>query len=208
MNSKFKASAEFPMRMYYSDFDKNGTTETVVAIEKDGAYYPLLGLNELAEQMVFLRKKFNSYKEFAGKTIEEVMGADLLEQATLFEVNTLTSGFLRNNNNTFTFEKFPNKLQTAPLKAFVTHDFNGDGNQSVLAGGNYFGVIPFHGRFDSFSGALISSENNVILGNQLGLEMEHKSVRHLKIVNYNNQPYLLIVYNNDAAQIYEIDSTK
>ncbi len=204
-NSKFQASEKAPMRMYYADFDENGTTETVLAIEKNGKYYPLLGLNELAEQLVFLRKRFNNYKDFAGKTIEEVMGPELLSKATLFEVNTLTSGFLRNNENTFTFETLPNALQTAPIKAFVKYDFNGDGNESVLAGGNYFGVIPFHGRFDSFSGALINSEKDIVLGNQLGLEMEHKSVRHFKIINHNNQPHLLIVYNNDAAQIYEID---
>jgi len=203
-NTKFKASQEFPMKMYYGDFDENGTTETILAVEKNGVYYPLLGLNELSEQLVFLRKKFPNYKDFAGKTIEEVMGSELLQKAVVFEVNTLTSGFLRNSENTFTFEKFPKQLQTAPIKAFVKFDFNGDGSESVLAGGNYFGVIPFHGRFDSFSGAMIDSEKEIVLGNQLGLELEHKSVRHLKIIHLNNKPYLLIVYNNEAAQIYEI----
>ena len=204
LNTKFKASQSAPMKMYYADFDDNGSTETILAIEKNGKYYPLLGLNELAEQLVFLRKKFGNYKDFAGKTIEEVLGEELLKKATVFEVNTLTSGFLRNTRNTFIFEAFPNQLQTAPIKAFVKYDFDGDGRESVLAGGNYFGVIPFHGRFDSFSGAMIDSETEVTLGNQLGLEMEHKSVRHLKIIEQNNQPYLLIVYNNEAAQIYEI----
>jgi enediyne biosynthesis protein E4 len=204
MNSKFKASTEMPMKMYYADFDNNGTTETIIAIEKEGKYYPLLGLNELAEQLVYLRKKFPNYKEFAGKTVEEVIGVDLLAKATVFEVNTLTSGFLRNTDNTFTFDKLPNELQTAPIKAFVKYDFNGDGKQSVLAGGNYFGVIPFHGRFDSFSGAMINSEEDIKLGNQLGLEMEHKSVRHLKIIHLDNKPYLLVVYNNEAVQVYEV----
>ncbi|MBL4662514.1 MAG: VCBS repeat-containing protein [Flavobacteriaceae bacterium] len=204
LNTKFKASQSAPMKMYYADFDDNGSTETILAIEKGGRYYPLLGLNELAEQLVFLRKKFGNYKDFAGKTIEEILGKELLNKATIFEVNTLTSGFLRNTENTFIFEPFVMELQTAPIKAFVKYDFDGDGNESVLAGGNYFGVIPFHGRFDSFSGAMIDSETKITLGNQLGLEMEHKSVRHLKIIQLNNQPYLLIVYNNETAQVYEI----
>ncbi|NND64104.1 MAG: VCBS repeat-containing protein [Flavobacteriaceae bacterium] len=204
LNSKFKATKEAPMKMYYSDFDGNGTNETVVAIEKNGKYYPLLGLNELSEQLVFLRKKFNNYKDFAGKTVEEIFGIELLQTATVFEVNTLSSGFLRNNGNSFKFEAFPSTMQIAPIRAFEKYDFDGDGIKSVLAGGNYFGVIPFHGRFDSFSGALINSENEIIPGNQLGLEMEHKSARHLKVINLNNQSHLLIVYNNDDAQIYEI----
>ena len=36
MNSKFKASQDFPMKMYYDDFDANGSFETIVAIEKKG----------------------------------------------------------------------------------------------------------------------------------------------------------------------------
>ena len=202
LNSKLNASLQAPLKMYYADFDKNGSTETILASEKQGNYYPLLGLNELSEQLVYLRKKFNNYHSFAGKTMKEVFSQEVLDEATLHEVNTLSSGFLRNNGNTFTFESFPTSLQTAPIKAFTAYDFNGDGKESVLAGGNYFGVIPFHGRFDSFSGALIHSENNIELGNTLGLSMEHKSVRHLEVIQHNNQPYLLIIYNNDAAQVY------
>ncbi len=204
LNSKFKASSTFPMKMYYADFDDNGSTETVVAIEKDGKYYPLLGLDDLAGQMVFLRKKFNTYKDFAGKTMEEIFG-EKLNKATIFEVHTLASGFLRNNKGSFTFEAFTNALQIAPLKAFVAYDFNQDGKDEVLTGGNYFGVIPFHGRFDSFPGALISSEENITLGSELGLNLSHKSVRHLKIISVKNKPYLLVVYNNEKAEVYEIN---
>lgn len=204
LNSKFKASSTFPMKMYYADFDNNGSTETVVAIEKNGKYYPLLGLDDLAGQMVFLRKKFNTYKDFAGKTMEEVFG-DKLNKATIFEVHTLASGFLRNNKGSYTFVPFANELQISPIKAFVDFDFNGDGKTEVLAGGNYFGVIPFHGRFDSFPGALISSEKEITLGSSLGLNFTQKSVRHLKIISIKNKPYLLVVNNNDKAEVYEIN---
>ena len=91
------------------------------------------------------------------------------------------------------------------IKAFVDFDFNGDGKTEVLAGGNYFGVIPFHGRYDSFPGALISSEKEIILGSSLGLDFTQKSVRHLKIISIKNKPYLLVVNNNDKAEVYEIN---
>ncbi|MAO07552.1 MAG: hypothetical protein CL596_02435 [Alteromonas sp.] len=204
LNTKFKASEAFPMKMYYSDFDTNGSTETVVSVEKNGRYYPLLGLDELAGQMVFLRKKFNNYKDFAGKTIEEVMG-DPLQRASVFEVHTLASGFLRNENGKFSFVPFANTLQISPLMAFTKYDFDGDGKEEVLVGGNYFGVIPFHGRFDSFPGALITNENKITLGSSLGLNITQKSVRHLKIITANNKPYLLVVYNNEKAEVYEIN---
>jgi len=204
LNSKFKASASEPMKMYYDDFDQNGTTETVIAVANDGSYYPLLGMNDLAEQMVGLRKRFNAFKDFAGKPIEVVMGEEALQQATLFEVHTLASGFLRNNNNRFTFEAFSNDMQLAPIRAFVPFDFDGDGAEEVLAAGNYFGVIPFHGRYDAFPGAMLEADGTTKLANRLGIEIEHRTVKAMKVLTVNNQPYLLIVYNNDAVQVYEI----
>lgn len=204
-NTKFKAKETAPMKMYYADFDTNGTTETVVALEKNGKYYPLLGLNELASQMVFLRKKFNTYKDFAGKTIEEIF-EDKLDLATVFEVHTLASGYLENNNGTFQFKTFDDRLQLSPLKAFCTFDFDNDGEEEVLTGGNYFGVIPFHGRFDSFPGALIKTHNKTELIASLGLNFSHKSVRHLAIIHHKENPYLLVIYNNDKTEVYEITS--
>ena len=53
-NSKFKASHEHPMKLYFHDFDGNGQTETVTAMEKNGHYFPLETLDGLASQMVFL----------------------------------------------------------------------------------------------------------------------------------------------------------
>lgn len=205
LNSKFMASDALPMRMYYDDFDDNGTTETVITTSKDGNYYPLLGLNELSEQMVSLRKRFNAYKDFAGQPIETVMGQGALDNAKLFEVQTLASGFLRNTDNRFNFEPFSGEMQLAPIRAFVIHDFDGDGHEEVLAGGNYFGVIPFHGRFDSFPGALLEADGSSQLANTLGLEVGHRMIRSMEIINVNNQPHLLIVYNNDAVQVYQIE---
>ncbi|MEZ4779713.1 MAG: FG-GAP-like repeat-containing protein [Flavobacteriaceae bacterium] len=204
LNSKFKASQEFPMKMYYADFDNNGSTETVLTTQKNGKYYPLLGLDDLAGQMVFLRKKFNNYKDFAGKTMEEIF-AEKLKEAKVFEVQTLASGFLRNNNGSFSFEAFSTMLQISPIKSFVAYDFNGDGKDEVLTGGNYVGVIPFHGRFDSFPGALIFSEEKIVSGSDLGLEFSHKCVKTLRILSIAEKPYLLVVYNNEKAEIYELN---
>src|SRR5690606_33773615 len=39
LNTKFSASQEHPLKMYYADFDDNGGTETVLAYAKEGKYY-------------------------------------------------------------------------------------------------------------------------------------------------------------------------
>jgi len=204
MNSKFKASEKYPMKMYYADFDENNQTETIVCTEREGKYYPLLGLNDLSSQLVSLRKKFTNYKSFAGKKIEDIFERKILDKATIFEVNELQSGYLRNENGRFSFIPFQRELQVSPITTFLKYDFDRDGKQEVLAAGNYFGVKPFHGRFDSFSGALIMNENHVMLGHQIGLDFAQKSVRHLNVITLNDKSYLLVTINNNSAQVYKV----
>ncbi|MDF0707280.1 VCBS repeat-containing protein [Flagellimonas okinawensis] len=204
-NSKFKASEEHPMQLYFNDFDENGQTETVTAMEKDGDYYPLETLDGLASQMVYLKKKYTSYKAFAGQTMEEIFGEEVLNASQKLEVTTLKSGYLRNDNGKFTFVPFTNQLQVSPIMSFLVEDFDGDGMTEVLIAGNYFGVKPYHGRMDSFPGALLKDENTIVLGNELGLDFTKKSVRHLNTITINNQKYLLAIFNNDKAQVYKIN---
>ena len=203
-NSKFEASQEHPLRMYYSDFDENGSTETIICNFKNGAYYPLLGLDELGSQIVSLRKKFNNYKSFAGKSIDAIFEPSVLKKAHIFEVNTLASGYLKNENNTFTFVPFKNELQVSPISAFLEFDFDANGENEVLVAGNYFGVSPYHGRFDSFPGALIFNENKIILGNKIGLDFSQKAVKKLNIIKVQNKSYVLATINNDSAQVYQL----
>jgi hypothetical protein len=203
-NSKFKASEKYPLKMYYHDFDDNGTTETIVCIEKNENYYPLLGLDDLAQQLVVLRKSFPKYENFAGKTIEQMFDKKLLENAKILEVNELRSGYLKNEAGVFSFVPFQNEMQVAPIRAFLEYDFDADGKNEVLAAGNYFGIAPIQGRLDSFSGALIKSETETILGPKLGIDFGNKAVKNLNIIHLKNKPYLLVTINNDSAEVYEI----
>jgi hypothetical protein len=205
MNSKFKASQEFPMKMYYDDFDKNGTFETIVAKEKDGKYYTTLGLDELVEEFSgLLKKKFNSYKSFAGKPLEEVFDMKILEAGKLYEVHNLKSGYLKNDHGKFTFVAFPNKMQVSPINTFVKFNFDNDLKEEVFAAGNYFGVTPYHSRFDGFSGALIKNDKTIYLGNQIGIDLTQKAVRNLNVIHFNGKKYLLVTINNKKAEIYEL----
>lgn len=205
-NSKFVASTKNPLKMYFSDFDDNGSTETIIVLNKNGKEYPIHDLDDLASQMVSLRKKFNSYTSFAGKSIDEVLEEEAIASAKTLSVTEIRSGYLKNDNGTFVFVPFSFELQVSPIMAFLSYDFDNDGHMEVLAGGNYFGVKPYHGRFDSFPGALIKNENNVILGNRLGLDFNQKSLRHLGILPFQDKKYLLAIFNNDKAQLYQLNN--
>lgn len=204
LNSRYRASRKSPMRMYYCDFDGNGTSETVIAIEKGGTYYPLDGLDVLASQITSLRKKYTSYAEFAGKSIDEVFSPDQLNTAVRYEVHQLATGYLKERNGKYHFVELPVEVQLAPVMAQVAHDFDRDGANELLLAGNYFGVQPFHGRFGSFAGAIIKDVNTVWNGNALGLDLMNHSVRHLNMLSVYDKEYLLVTVNNAGVQVYEL----
>jgi len=202
-NSKFKASSKYPLKMYYNDFDSNGSTETIVCVEKNKGYYPLLGLDELAQQIVSLRKTFPNYADFAGKTIEQILDKKTLQNSKILEVHELHSGYLKNEEGRFSFVPFQNELQVSPITAFLEYDFDNDGLTEVLMAGNYMGVTPLQGRFDSFAGAIIKNADTTILGSQLGIELSNKAVKNLNIIHLKDKPYLLVTVNNNKAEVYD-----
>ena len=205
LNSKFKASEKYPMKMYVGDLDNNNKSETIIAIEKNGNYFTLQGLDELAGQLNYLKKKYRSYKDFAGETVEEIFGKEVLKNTTLLTVNTLASGYLKNDGDTFTFDPFTDvNLQLAPITEMLKYDFNADGQDDILLAGNYFGVTPYHGRFDSFSGAIIQNNGEVVSSAKVGVNFFHKAVKGLNIINFKGRKYLLVTINNDKIEIYKI----
>jgi len=205
LNSKFKASDKYPMKMYVGDLDNNNRTETIIAIEKKGNYYTLQGLDELAGQLNYLKKKYRSYKNFAGKTVEEIFGKEELKTSILLKVTTLASGYLKNDGDSFTFYPFTDaNLQLSPITEILKHDFNADGQEDILLAGNYFGVTPYQGRFDSFSGAIIQNNGEVVSSAKVGVDFFNKAVKGLNIINFKGSKYLLATINNDEIEIYEI----
>ncbi|QLE00833.1 VCBS repeat-containing protein [Galbibacter sp. BG1] len=207
LNSKFKASKEAPMKMFYADFDDNKRTETIVAAEKNGNYYTTANFDELSEQLVsIMRKKFTTYKDFAGKPIEEVFGESLLKKAKVLEVHTLSSGWLENREGKFVYHAFGTDLQLAPITNFLAYDFNSDGKKDILAAGNYFGVKPYHSRFDAFTGAILYQNKTVVPTDKIGLDLSRKAISKLNIIKIKNQDYLLVTINNNSVELYKLNN--
>jgi hypothetical protein len=205
-NSKFKASKEFPMLMYYGDFDANGSPETITSIEKNGKYYTTAGLNELKSQLEFIKKDFTSYAEFSGKTFDEIFSKEILNKAErIFKIQELASGYLENNQGQFVFKAFDQKLQIAPITCTLVYDFDNNGKDEILLAGNLLNTSPYHGRLDGFSGALLSKENT-IYAQELGLNLANKQIKAMNIIQLNAKNYVLVTINNEKAELYEIQT--
>ncbi|MGX1023900.1 VCBS repeat-containing protein [Psychroflexus sp. MBR-150] len=203
-NTKFKASDEKPLRLYYADFDNNGQTESIVCINTNGKYYPINSFDELSQQMPSLKKKFNSYKAFAGKSIDEIFNKTQLDKAEILKVHTTASGYLKLENKKWVFHPLDDYFQVAPITALKPIDLNNNGQNELLIGGNYFGVKPYHGRFGSFAGGALSQNGQWLTAEDIGVNFYNKAVVNFNILNYKMEKYLMVTYNNDAIELYKL----
>ena len=149
LNSKLTASADYPLKMYVGDMMNNGRMSQIIALNKGGKYYTFLGKENLDAQLPYLKKKFLSYSEMAGKTVEEIFGSKL-DSSALFKAYTLASIILINDGKGhFVRSELPSTMQWEPVFAFAQEDFNGDGKPDLLVGGGFYGTEPFEGRYDA-----------------------------------------------------------
>jgi len=205
LNSKFHCSQESPLIMYVDDFDGNGQIETLLAIERKGKYYPVNSKDEIDSQLEgMIRRRFPCYSDFAGQTVEQIFGKERLAEASVFEVSTLASGYLRNNGESFSFVPFEKELQISPINRFLVNDFNADGKEDILTAANFCGVSSYHGRFVSNTGTILSGDGRTRSGLETGINFSQKEIRRITRITVDNEFYLLAAPNNDYLLWYKI----
>jgi enediyne biosynthesis protein E4 len=97
----------------------------------------------------YLKKEFLSYQKMAGLPFEQVF-PDLPDSASVLQASTLASVLLINNGKKgFEQRSLPSDIQLAPVFDFYTGDLNGDHFPDLMAGGNFYGVTPYEGRYDA-----------------------------------------------------------
>ncbi|PIB38238.1 hypothetical protein BFP75_17690 [Maribacter sp. 4G9] len=176
LNSRFKASEELPIRLYSADFDGNGFIDPILTFRReDGQDYPYALRHDLIEQIKAITKKYPDYQSFKDASVSAIFSEEALKEAKTLEATTLESVILVNKGN-FTFEVLPLPItaQFSTTYAIAANDFDGDGDQDIVLGGNLYNVKPEVGRYDASYG--------VFLENKGGLEFEPtKSGRGFKV---------------------------
>jgi hypothetical protein len=201
LNTKFNATVENPLRLYYGDFDSNNKKETVLTYSKKGKEYPVNSKNELAAQMNSISTRFVEHKNYALKTVAEVLSQDAIYKATKFTVNTLASGYLENINGAFTiFKQFPKELQVAPITTFNKLHFKNE--DVVIISGNSLSVNTYHGGYTSLKGVLLNSISEYQFVSDFGITPFSQQVKSIKVVEMKNKKSLLVVSNNDSLRTY------
>ena len=204
LNSRFAASAEHPMKMYFADFDQNGSGEGILTQNRpDGKDYPVALRHNLTSRMPVLKKKYPDFEKFKTATIKDMFAPEMLQTASVGTVDELRTIVLLNQGN-FNFEKIilPQSAQFAPIYAVATLDINKDGYQDLLLGGNLYKVQPEMGRYDASYGVVLVNDQK---GNFLDKTREYGFSVKGEIRDFVIDDDLIHVFrNNDAVVSYQI----
>lgn len=201
LNTKFNLYFDGPLKMFHSDFDKNGKEESIVAYNRNGKYYPLNSKDELSAQMNIISKRFVDHKSFANKTIGEVVTKDSISNANQFTVEELASGYLLNENGQFTkFVPFPKDFQLAPINSFAEMEI--DQQKHFMLGGNSNKVNTYHGKYVSLKGLLVKNKKEYNWISKLGIDPFHSQIKKIETIQMKGFNLLIIISNNDEVKSY------
>ena len=139
----------------------------------------------------------------AGLTVDEIFGPKLNRMSVL-SATTLSSALIRNSKGVLTITNLPASVQWSPVFAFCAGDFNGDNKTDILSGGNFYGVIPYEGRYDAQSLDVLINTNNSFsslpsLQSGINMNGEIRDIRKLRTIHHG--VIYIIARNNDTCII-------
>ncbi|MFA6087356.1 FG-GAP-like repeat-containing protein [Mucilaginibacter sp.] len=208
LNSKFRATANEPMKIYIKDFDNNGTKECVTSMYKtDHIPYVFHMKPDLVGQMPLLKKRYLKYTDYAGKQFSEIFNDEALKGAEMHEMNYLASAVFINDGSKFTIKPFPYNAQLSNVGTILVDDIDNSGVPAIMLGGNFYGLKPEVGRLDASYGQIYKYTKNgftYISPSKSGIKLTGQVRSSLMIKNGQGAKYYLFGINDDKLKAYKL----
>lgn len=205
LNSIFKASRNWPVKMWAGDLNRNGMIEQILAVPKNGKYYPVALRHDLLEEMPSLRNRFPDYSSYAGQTIDEIFIDGELSLAHELKAEILSSVVLWNREEGMIVEELPMRTQLAPVYGIALHDLTGNGLPEVIIGGNLYDVKPQTGPYDASRGVVLNYQKGELrsVPPQIsGLNLNGE-IRKITTVKMGSESALIFSKFNDTLSLFK-----
>ncbi len=212
-NSFYKAGDTHPVSIYAKDFDRNGVLECIptkyIKDRIDGVLkeFPAHTRDDVVEPMPFIKKRFLSYKSFAGATFQQLFTPDEIKGGIIYKANYFSSAFIRNKGNgTFVIEALPPVAQYSVINGMVTDDFDNDGNLDICMNTNDYGTEPGNGRYDGLNGLVLKGDGKggfiplTILQSGIFISGDGKGLA--KLIAADGSCLLVATQNKGPVQVY------
>ena len=167
-------------------------------------------INQLTENEQFNIIEYLYFNNGAGVAAGDINNDGLID---LYFTSNQQSNKLYLNKGNLRFEDITDASKAAgqgDWKTGVTmadvngDDFNADGKEDILTAANFCGISPYHGRFVSNTGTILSGDGRTLSGLETGINFSQKEIRRITRIRVDNEFYLLAAPNNDYLLWYKI----
>ena len=207
LNYKYKTSKNEPFEIYANDFDLNGSLDIVLGYSENGKNYPVNGFDASIRQLPVLKLRYKGYEEFAGATLQDIYGQQMLKASLHYKADTFASYWIENKGKgEFTMHKLPNRAQFSSINDMVEIKYN-DNNTALIVAGNLYGSEVETPRNDASVGLVLLTDTKGEIKvvppaeSALMIKGEVKVIRKIKLASGNEA--LLFAINNDSLKLIE-----
>ena len=166
LNSFYKASKDYPVKIYAKDFDNNGSYDAIPTIflppsqtDTTKKEFIVHTRDDLTKQLISFKSKFQNYKSYASAPFTEMFTKDEMKGALVLQANNFSNSYIKNNGGgKFEMASLPSVAQFSCMNGMLAEDFDGDGNLDVLINGNDYGTEVSVGRYDACNGLLLKGD--------------------------------------------------
>ena len=209
-NSQLKTSIAEPVGLYTKDFDNNGSLDPIMTSYNMGAEFPVFSKDDMVGQLSGLKGKYLNYSDYASAKITDVFSPEELKGATVLKAKNFNTSYMENlGDGKFKLVPLPVETQFSPIYGILKGDYNNDGNEDWVVGGNFFGTRVKFGRYDANKGLVLWGDGkgnfkpSTVMESGLNIDGEVRDIT--KITLADKSEVILFVRNNDGIAIYKIN---
>ncbi|MFM8832205.1 MAG: hypothetical protein ACKOEV_00950, partial [Cytophagales bacterium] len=148
------------------------------------------------------------YSDYRNVVLEDIVTPQQKGNSAVMVVNTLSSVYLKNENEKFLISMLPPEAQITPIYSIAIDDVDNDGNDDLLLGGNLLAVQPDLGQYDSGLGLILLGDGK---GSWQSMDTQQSGfvvrgeVRHICVIeNFKKEKIVLAARNNHTLIGFKI----
>lgn len=191
-----------PLKLYISDYDKNGMPEKILTRTISGKDMPVFMKREVTDQLAMLKKNNLKHSEYAIKSINELLPKEI-DYAMIKSVST-TSSYVIVNNGAAGHQLAPlcYQAQLSSINDIWSEDLNNDGFIDLILVGNLDVFQPQFGSLDGNRGIVLFNDKKgnftPVNNGSSGINIKGKSKQ---IIKSNGR--FIVARNSDFPYIFE-----
>ncbi|MBA4166765.1 MAG: VCBS repeat-containing protein [Chitinophagaceae bacterium] len=206
LNGQWKPTPSEPMTLYAMDFDDNGSIDPVICTRLRGKDFPIASLDEIADKIPSVRKKFIHYKDYSTTSIDNIFSASQIKKAGKWKLQNLQTCYFENEGNgRFTVHPLPLEAQFSKVNGILSEDYDHDGNKDILVTGNFFDYRVQNGRADASFGLLLTGDGKGNFKPVEGLRSGLYARGNIRdMIGLDTGKLIVIAKNNDSLQVIKV----